>query len=76
MPLDIPSSYEPRIAEVAQAQHISTDQAVGRILEAGLQRLNPVPDYLAILDQARQSPNRFKSREEVDRYIADLRSEW
>jgi len=37
---------------------------------------NPVPDYLAILRQARQSPNCFKTREEVDRYIAELRSEW
>ena len=36
---------------------------------------NPVPDYLAILEQARQSPNCFKTREEGDRYIADLRNE-
>jgi hypothetical protein len=37
---------------------------------------NPTPDYLAILAQARQSPNCFKTREEVDRYIAELRNEW
>ena len=35
-----------------------------------------VPDYLAILDRAQASPNRFKSGEEVDAYLRELRSEW
>jgi len=34
------------------------------------------PDYLAILAQADQSPDRFQSREEIDAYIDGLRSEW
>lgn len=32
----------------------------------------PTPDYLAILEQVRQSPNRFKTKEEVDAYLRDL----
>jgi hypothetical protein len=35
-----------------------------------------IPDYLGILDRAQASPNRFKSREEVDAYLRELRSEW
>ena len=34
-----------------------------------------IPDYLAIMDQALQSPNRFDSGAEVDAYISELRSE-
>ena len=34
-----------------------------------------MPDYMAILDQASQSPNRFRTREEVDAYISELRAE-
>ena len=35
-----------------------------------------MPDYLAILDRAQASPNRFKSGEDVDAYLRELRSEW
>jgi hypothetical protein len=40
------------------------------------ERPDAIPDYLGIMDQALKSPNRFKSGEEVDRYIAELRAEW
>ena len=33
------------------------------------------PDYLAAADQIAQSPN-FKSKEEIDAYVAELRAEW
>ena len=34
------------------------------------------PDYVAILASADGSPNRFRTREEVDQYVKGLRSEW
>lgn len=34
------------------------------------------PDYVGSLAKVRQSPNRFKTREEIDAYISELRSEW
>lgn len=37
---------------------------------------NSWPDYGKIFARADRSPNRFKTREEVDAYIAGLRSEW
>ncbi len=39
-------------------------------------RHNGMPDYVAILAQAEKSPNRFKTREEIDSFVAGLRSEW
>jgi hypothetical protein len=35
-----------------------------------------IPDYLAIMEQAQSSPNRFRSGADVDKYLRDLRSEW
>jgi hypothetical protein len=35
-----------------------------------------IPDYRASVDKIRQSPNRFKTREEIDSYISELRAEW
>jgi hypothetical protein len=35
-----------------------------------------IPDYMASIAQIRRSPNRFKTSEEVDAYIAGLRAEW
>jgi len=34
------------------------------------------PDYLASVDKVRQSPHRFKTREEIDAYMDELRAEW
>jgi len=35
-----------------------------------------IPDYMAGIALIRQSPNRFRTSEEVDAYLADLRAEW
>jgi hypothetical protein len=40
------------------------------------QRTEVIPDYLAIMDQASSSPNRFKTGAEVDAYISELPAEW
>lgn len=40
------------------------------------EREEPIPDYMAAIEQIRQSPDRFKSAKEVDAYIAELRAEW
>ncbi len=41
-----------------------------------VEKSDALPDYMGIIDQIRQSPNRFKSAAEVDAYIAELRAEW
>ena len=33
------------------------------------------PDYLAAADQIAKSPN-FKTREEIDAFVSELRAEW
>jgi len=43
MALDIPPPYEPQIELVAQAQHITKDEALDRVLDAGLERFIPKP---------------------------------
>lgn len=35
-----------------------------------------IPDYVAIIEQAQKSPNRFKTVEEANAYLEALRSEW
>lgn len=35
-----------------------------------------IPVYLGVMDQALQSPNRFRSGAAVDAYLNELRSEW
>jgi hypothetical protein len=40
------------------------------------EKAEAIPDYLSIMDQALESPNRFKSGAEVDAYISELRAEW
>ena len=35
-----------------------------------------IPDYLGIINQIRQSQDRFRIAAEVDAYIAGLRAEW
>jgi hypothetical protein len=34
------------------------------------------PDYAAAIEQIRQSPHRFKTKEEIDAYVNQLRNEW
>ena len=38
--------------------------------------VEPLPDYLGIMDQALASPNRFNSGAEVDAYISGMRADW
>lgn len=37
---------------------------------------NQSPDYLGLIASAKKSPNRFKTREDIDAYIEGLRAEW
>ena len=81
MALNIPASYQPKIELVAEAQHISTDEALGRILDAGLERLTPTSvkprrSYVSFFGVAKGRPGAHGSPEAADRYIAELRNEW
>ncbi|MBS1718568.1 MAG: hypothetical protein JSS72_12635 [Armatimonadetes bacterium] len=84
---DIPDQYEPQIRQLAQAQHISADEALDRIIRAGLQHFvsrskstskakKDVPDISDIFANAPHCPSAFKSREQVDAYVNELRNEW
>ena len=42
MSFDIPARIEPSIQEFAHSQHITTDEAVVRLIEAGLKASQPV----------------------------------
>lgn len=44
--------------------------------DADTEQLAPPPNYVDLMRLAAQSPNRFKSAEEVDAYIRELRDEW
>jgi hypothetical protein len=37
----IPHQYEPQIQQIAQSQHITTAEAVDRVVRAGLERIGP-----------------------------------
>jgi hypothetical protein len=80
MSLNIPRQYESQIKEIASAQHISTDEALDRVIQAGLQRFvppskSPRVSYASLFGAA-TGPGTYKAREEVDRYISELRAEW
>jgi hypothetical protein len=80
MSLNIPSHYEPQIQQLAAAQHISTDEAVDRVVKAGLERFVPItmepPVSNASLFGSVNGPGAHGSKEAVDRYLAELRAEW
>ncbi len=83
MALDTPQRYQSKIELVAQAQQITPNEALDRVLDAGLERLIPAKVVLAE-DQPRVSyaslfgsvKNGYGSREAVDRAIAEMRNEW
>lgn len=80
MALVIPDSWERQIQEIAQAQHISTDEALNRIIAAGVERFSPPSvqpqvSYAALFGSVK-GPGAHGSREAVDRYLAELRIEW
>jgi len=78
--LDIPHRYEPQILQLAQSQHISRDEALDRILQAGLERLGTPAELgstsYASLFGAVKGAGAHGSQEAVDRHIAELREEW
>ncbi len=88
MTFDIPQQYEPTIQEFALTQHISTEEALDRIIQAGLERYVPTDrtpvdsdlprarSYASFFGVAIGRPGAHGSREAVDRYIAELRNEW
>ncbi len=81
MSLDFPNRYEPQIQQIAEAQHISLAEALDRIMQAGIERFQPLAcdkprvSYVSLFGAAK-GPGTHKTREEVDRYIAELRNEW
>ena len=80
MSYDIPPRYEPQIQEIARAQHISKQEALDRVIQAGLERIVSLPPqpYVsnASLFGSVSGPGAHGSKEAVDRYIAELRNEW
>jgi len=80
MALNVPPRYEPKIEQLAQSQHITADEALDQVIRAGLDQLaaashKPRVSYASLFGAAK-GPGTHKSREEVDRYIAELRAEW
>jgi len=80
MNYDIARRYEPQIEQVAQAKHITTDEALERIIQAGLERLVPIADQLPVSNAALfgsvKGPGAHGSKEAVDQYLAEMRAEW
>ena len=79
MALDVPHRWESQIEEIAQAQHITTDEALNRVIAAGVERLTPSGTEARVsfssLYGSVKGPGAHGSREAVDRYLAELRSE-
>jgi hypothetical protein len=78
MSLAIPQHYEPQIEQIALSQHITTGEALDRIIRAGLERLaappsQPRTSYASLFGAAKEG---YGSREAVDRAIAEMRNEW
>jgi len=80
MALAIPPQYYADIEKVARGQHISTDEAVERVVQAGLEQLShtelPARTSFASLFGAATGPGTRRSPKEVDRDIAEMRTEW
>ena len=85
MSYDIPQRYEPQIKQFAHAQHISMNEALERILQAGLEQV--VPTDTKTVDEAPAPArtyasffgsikNGYGSPEAVDRAIEEMRNEW
>ena len=80
MSYDIPSQFEPQIQKIAQAQHISTDEALNQVIQAGLERFvsqagSPPADYASLFGSVKGA-GAHGSKEAVDEYVEELRSEW
>lgn len=80
MALDIPHYWELQIEEIAQAQQITTDEAINRIIAAGVERFTPPTvqprvSYASLFGSVK-GPGAHGSKEAVDRFLAELRNEW
>jgi hypothetical protein len=83
---DVPRHYGAQIEEGAHAQRITTDEAIERIFQAGLEmfvRDTPSPSsaesaptrsYESFFGVAKGRPGAYGSPEAADRYIEDLRN--
>jgi hypothetical protein len=85
MSLEIPHRYEPQIQQIAEAQHISSHEALDRVLQAGLEKLTPPAppsekgkerSYASFFGSIKGTPGAHGSKEAVDLYISELRNEW
>jgi hypothetical protein len=80
MSYDVPIRYEPQIQQIALAQHISTAEALERVIQAGIeqfvQQVERPPEPYSKLFGSVTGKGAHGSKEAVDRYIQELRSEW
>lgn len=80
MSLAVPHQWESEIEQIAQEQHITMSEALDRIIQAGLQRLISSPEQPVVsnagLFGSVNGPGAHGSKEAIDRYLAELRSEW
>ena len=76
----VPDEYDPQIEEIAKTQHISAVEAVDRVIRAGIDRLAPpgsdAPVSNVALFGSVTGRGAHGSKEAIDRYLAELRSEW
>ncbi|MGV3617198.1 MAG: hypothetical protein ACO1SV_17870 [Fimbriimonas sp.] len=82
--IDLPDDIESTVKAFAASAHLSTEDAILRLIEAGLkhesrviagEESNPRPSYASMFGAAKTG-EAYRSPEAVDRYIAELRNEW
>jgi len=74
--------FDSQIEEIAQANHISPDEALDRIVRAGLTQMSPALNepppartYASFYGVLAGRPGAHGSKEAVQRYLAELREE-
>lgn len=73
----VPDELLTKVDERWRSQHYSDrSEYVRDLIRRDLSAPGNTPDYAGSLAKIRQSPNLFKTREEIDAYISDLRNEW
>jgi hypothetical protein len=75
MGYDIPAHLESETGEVARSEHVSRDRAIELILTAGIRTLRNSARNAEHFGSVTGS-GAHRSKEAVDRYLTDLRSEW
>ena len=80
MSFDYSSDFDPQIEKLAEAQHISASEALDKIIRVGLDHLLPNKERKEIsyasLYGSVNGAGAHGSRQAVDKYINELRSEW